>query len=148
MTAGTCQVVLVTGAGSGIGLSIATEALAQSYRHKLHAFGVDSLVIQPCPYPTDLLDSQRAPRDEACLATYGDPAQIAAKRIAATRRWHASGKAPPPSEVAQALRRLLDMPFGERPFRTVAGSMDFGVRRLNKLRAETEDGVARAFDTQ
>jgi NAD(P)-dependent dehydrogenase (short-subunit alcohol dehydrogenase family) len=124
---------------------MATEALAQSYRHELHAFGVDSLVIQPCPYPTDLLDSQQAPRDEARLAAYGAPAQIAGRRIAATRKWHATGKAPHPSEVAQELRRLLDTPFGERPFRTVAGSMDFGVRRLNTVRDETEDGIAGAF---
>ena len=124
---------------------MATEGLAQSYRHELRAFGIDSLVLQPCPYPTGLLDSQQAPRDAACLAEYGDRAHIAGERIAATRAWHATGKAPHPAEVAQVLRGLLDTPFGERPFRTVAGAMDFGVRRLNIQRAETEDGVARAF---
>ncbi|MES3021788.1 MAG: SDR family oxidoreductase [Pseudomonadota bacterium] len=124
---------------------MATEGLAQSYRHELRAFGIDSLVIQPCPYPTDLLESQQAPRDAACLVEYGEPARIAGQRIDATRAWHASGKAPDPAEVAQLLRAVLETPFGERPFRSVAGSMDFGVRRLNKMRAETEDGVARAF---
>lgn len=124
---------------------MAIEGLAQSYRHELRAFGVDSLVIQPCPYPSGLLDSQQAPRDHDRAAAYGDRAQVADQRIAATRAWHASGKAPPASEVAQTLRILLDTPFGDRPFRTVAGSMDFAVRRLNSLRAETDDGIARAF---
>lgn len=127
---------------------MATEGLAQSYRIELRPFGVDALVLQPCPYPTGLLDSQRAPADTDRLGDYGDLAQLTGRRIAATRRWNTSGKAPDPSEVGRVLRDLLDIPFGQRPFRTVAGQMDFGVRRLNALRAETEDGIARLLGTE
>ncbi|MES2320752.1 MAG: SDR family oxidoreductase [Pseudomonadota bacterium] len=121
---------------------MATEGLAQSYRHELRSFGIDSLVIQPCPYPTNLLDSQQGPRDAGRLEAYQDLAQIAEKRIAATAAWHATGKAPSVSEVAHVLLTVLALPFGERPFRTVAGTMDFGVRQLNAVRDEIEMGVS------
>ncbi|MES2898955.1 MAG: SDR family NAD(P)-dependent oxidoreductase [Pseudomonadota bacterium] len=124
---------------------MATEGLAQSYRHELAGFGIDSLVIQPCPYPSELLGSQQTPNEAERGAAYGDAAHVVGQRIASTRAWHASGKAPDSSEVAQVLNALLALPYGERPFRTVAGNMDFGVRRLNELIAETDDAVFRTF---
>ncbi len=124
---------------------MATEGLAQSYRHELRAFGIDSLVIQPCPYPSDLLGSQEAPHDADRAAAYGDATHEVEQRIASTRAWHASGSAPDTAEVAQLLLDLLQMPYNERPFRSVAGNLDFGVRRLNQHRDDTDKGVVKAF---
>ncbi|MES2258519.1 MAG: SDR family oxidoreductase [Pseudomonadota bacterium] len=124
---------------------MATEGLAESYRYELRQFGIDSLVIQPCPYPTALLDSQQAPADAERLAAYGEQGRLPEQRIASTKAWHQKDKAPDPDEVAQSVCQLLAMPFGERPFRSVAGTLDFGTSRLNDVRAEVQAGVAGAF---
>ncbi|WP_076590842.1 SDR family oxidoreductase [Herminiimonas arsenitoxidans] len=124
---------------------MATEAMAESYRYELEPFGIDSIVVQPCPYQSDLLDSQKTPGDEECLRAYGDYARIAEERIASTKSWHDSGKAHDAAEVGDLIVSLAALPFGQRPFRTVAGAMDMGSRKLNLLKQEMQEKLMRHF---
>ncbi|RJF91669.1 hypothetical protein [Noviherbaspirillum saxi] len=62
-----------------------------------------------------------------------------------TRAWHQTKHAPDTSEIGNLVAGLANMPFGQRPFRTVAGAMDFGARKINATCDEAQQQVLRAF---
>jgi len=137
--------ILFPFAGMYSASKMAAEAMAESYRYELQPFGIDSIVVQPCPYPSNLLESQKPPSDTACLHAYGSLAHRADERIAATQAWYRSGMAPDPAEVSHLVTQLVAMPFGQRPFRSVAGTMDLGSRKINAIRQEVQEKLLRQF---
>ena len=53
----------------------ALEALAEAYRYELSGLGVDSVIVEPGPYPTSLVASRIGPDDARRVASYGPIAQ-------------------------------------------------------------------------
>ncbi len=109
----------------------ALEGLAEAYRYELKAFGVDSVIVEPGPFPSNLIASSPEPSDQAVLATYGAVAAVPGQIKA-----HANdgqGEAPRPQRVADAIADLVEA-TDRRPLRTVVmpEGLDFGVHRLNE----------------
>jgi NAD(P)-dependent dehydrogenase (short-subunit alcohol dehydrogenase family) len=110
----------------------AQEAYAEVLNYELAGTGVESIVVEPGPYPTHLLANSPGPVAAERLAGYGQLAGIRDGFIAHFAQLFASAEAPDPQEVADAILRLVNTPAGERPMRTVCG-LDFGLKSSTRL---------------
>ncbi len=108
----------------------AVEAMAESYRYELSSFGVDSVIVEPGPFWTGLIDSSPGADDLSRLRSYGRVASTPTAMLRSFTETLTSEHAPEPQLVATAIRKLIDMP-GTRPLRTVVG-IDYGVSDLNR----------------
>jgi NAD(P)-dependent dehydrogenase (short-subunit alcohol dehydrogenase family) len=97
----------------------ALEALADSYRFELAPFGVDSVIVEPGIHRTPILEAFQPPDDESRAAEYGPDADFTSRVKAVFDSASASPETPGSAEVAEAFLRLIEMPAGTRPFRTV-----------------------------
>jgi NAD(P)-dependent dehydrogenase (short-subunit alcohol dehydrogenase family) len=102
----------------------AQEAFAEVLHYELAGTGVESVIVEPGPYPSQLLSNSPAPEDLNRLAGYGDSAGLRDKFLAHFSELFASPEAPDTQEVADAILRLVELPPGSRPMRTVCG-LDF-----------------------
>ncbi len=123
----------------------ALEALAEAFRYELSPFGVDSVIVEPGPFGTNLIASVHPSDDHVRLKEYGDVAQIPVNMLSSFDQFLSSDDAPDAREVAGAVRDLIATPKGERPLRTVVG-IDYGVRALNEAVAPTQQGLLEALE--
>jgi NAD(P)-dependent dehydrogenase (short-subunit alcohol dehydrogenase family) len=122
----------------------AQEAFAEVLNYELVGTGVESVIVEPGPYPTELLANSPAPADTERLAGYGELASLRDKFIANFAELFASAASPNPQDVADAVLRLIELPPGKRPMRTVCG-MDFGANGQNEVVAPIQAEVLRAL---
>ncbi|MBY5371393.1 SDR family oxidoreductase [Rhizobium leguminosarum] len=110
----------------------ALEALAEAYRYELKGFGIDSVIVEPGPFPSNLISSSPEPSDQTVLASYGEVAAIPGQIKAHANDGHDEANPPRPQMVADAIARLVET-AERRPLRTVVmpEGMDLGVQRLN-----------------
>jgi NAD(P)-dependent dehydrogenase (short-subunit alcohol dehydrogenase family) len=118
------------------------DAMAVSYASELARWGVETSIIVPGSFTTGTNHFGHAgkPDDAACAEDYAkgptaNVAEVALKNLAAI--------APPdadPEEVARAIVRVVDMPFGTRPFRVHIDPASDGAEVVNgvadRVRAE------------
>lgn len=124
----------------------ALEALAESYRYELSALGIDSVLVEPGLYPTDLLGKIPGPADEARAQEYGPTAEIPANMLSGFADFLSGPDAPDVQEVADAVATLIATPAGQRPLRTViAGEEGQNVLRLNEVAEQEQRGVMELF---
>jgi NAD(P)-dependent dehydrogenase (short-subunit alcohol dehydrogenase family) len=121
------------------------EGLSQSMRYDLAPCGVDVVVVEPGPFPTDVFPGGPRPADRSRERGY---AGLDGDMEMMERRFQeifARSDAPSdPTLVADAIVGLVETPAGERPFRTVVG-VDFGVRELNAATAPVEEAALEAM---
>jgi NAD(P)-dependent dehydrogenase (short-subunit alcohol dehydrogenase family) len=124
----------------------ALEALAESYRYELSSFGIDSVIVEPGPFPSNLLPSSPEPSDDRVLASYGQVAAIPGHIKASSNQAHDPAHPPRPQLVADAIARLVEA-TERRPLRTVVmpEGMDLGVERLNESVASIQNDMLRAM---
>jgi NAD(P)-dependent dehydrogenase (short-subunit alcohol dehydrogenase family) len=125
----------------------ALEALADAYRFELAPFGIDSVIVEPGTHRTPILKRLNRPADHARVAEYGPHAEYAER----VRRYHEAASAaadtPGVEEVVQAFADLIEMPPGERPFRTVpTAAVQPLLQPYNALAEELRQSVARVLD--
>ncbi|PWJ90936.1 NADP-dependent 3-hydroxy acid dehydrogenase YdfG [Mesorhizobium loti] len=124
----------------------ALEALAEAYRYELSSFGVDSVIVEPGPFPSNLLPSSPAPSDEQVLATYGAVASVPGQIKNNSDQALDPANPPRPQLVADAIARLVEA-TERRPLRTVVmpEGMDFGVEGLNQAVAPIQNNLLTAL---
>jgi NAD(P)-dependent dehydrogenase (short-subunit alcohol dehydrogenase family) len=122
----------------------ALEAYAEVLHYEVSGFGIDSVLVQPGPYPTHLLANSPAPRDEERTGTYGELSRIRDLFVNSFGDFFASEQAPDPQEVADAVVRLIEQPAGSRALRTVCGP-DYGAIAINRHTAPLQAEVLRAI---
>jgi NAD(P)-dependent dehydrogenase (short-subunit alcohol dehydrogenase family) len=100
----------------------ALEALADAYRYELHPCGIESVLVEPGIYRTPIFDAAVRPTDVPRLEGYGPNAAYVdqVRRVFAAAMDDTAN--PGASEVADAVARLIEMPAGARPFRTIVGA--------------------------
>ena len=101
----------------------ATKAALESYVEgqswELKGLGVDSVIVQPGAFPTEIFGKAGIDADRADIpAQYGEIAEIPAKIGEGLGQVFQSEHAPNPQLVADAVLNLANAAKGERPLRT------------------------------
>lgn len=126
----------------------ALEALADSYRFELAPFGIDSAVVEPGIHRTPILEAFQPPDDEARAAEYGPNGDFTSRVKGVFDTASASPDTPGAAEVAEAFLKLIEMPAGTRPFRTVpTAAMAPLLDPYNTAAAQIRQLAAQAFNT-
>jgi NAD(P)-dependent dehydrogenase (short-subunit alcohol dehydrogenase family) len=113
------------GAGIYCASKWALEALAEALRYELAPVGVDSVIVEPGPYDTDFSSrSLRFTSDRERMSAYEPVVRGIRSRMSAMERRD-------PAEVVEAVVRLIDLPRGERPTRTVLHPARPAIERFN-----------------
>jgi NAD(P)-dependent dehydrogenase (short-subunit alcohol dehydrogenase family) len=121
----------------------AAEGFAESLHYQVAPFGIDVAIVEPGSFPTPAtFKSMEADNQEIAAAYASRPTANAAPRQAAT-----SGHQPPdPQEVADAVKRLIELPAGQRPLRTVVGPVfTEGVAEYNQTYEQVRAHLAESL---
>lgn len=126
----------------------ALEAYSQSLRYEVAPFGVDLALVEPGPFPSNLLAAGKPPAHDAVLASYGDLKDVPSAMVSGFADMLASDEAPDPQLVVDAYLTLADAEPGKRPTRTVVG-ITWGVDELNAFAQPRQDALLKEmqFDT-
>jgi NAD(P)-dependent dehydrogenase (short-subunit alcohol dehydrogenase family) len=108
----------------------ALEALAEAYRYELSAQGVDSVIVEPGLFRSNLYAALQRPDDRDRTESYGETADAAEALLAGIEQTLAGDDARDPQQVADAIVALVETPPGERPLRTVVGEVP-AVKAIN-----------------
>jgi len=125
----------------------ALEALAESYRVELSGFGIESVIVEPGAFATDFKTRMAEPSDAKRSADYGSMAQGPAQQMAALGEHLSGPNAPKAQWVADAVVRLVELPAGTRPLRTVVDGLGMGehVEKYNAAADALTKGIYTAF---
>lgn len=124
----------------------AIEGFAEAYRYELLPLGIDSVIVEPGPFPTEHGTKLVLPADEQTVSEYGELANGPRKLGETLTQFFSGPDAPNPQDVADAVKRLIDMPHSERPVRTVVDTLTRQlVEALNEMTAKTQVEFMREF---
>ena len=118
----------------------ALEAYSQSLRYEVAPFCVDVALVEPGPFPSNLLAAGQLPAHEDVLASYGDLRDIPNNMVAGFSEMLASDTAPDPQLVIDAYLELAGAAPGKRPTRTVVG-ITWGVDEINAYSQPRQDAL-------
>jgi NAD(P)-dependent dehydrogenase (short-subunit alcohol dehydrogenase family) len=119
----------------------ALEALAETSSYELAPFGIDVAIVQPGAFPTEIFANVVGADDSARIASYGDVAEYA---NAVSAGLDESSKGKDPQDVADAIARLVALPAGQRPLRTVIADVP-AVDAINAAIAPLQRGTIEGF---
>ena len=122
----------------------AVEAMTESYRYELSQFGVDVVLIQPGPYPTQLYTAIQTPADPSRTEAYGEIAALPVGFGEYINGLFTSPDAPDPHDIAKIISGLIGQAAGQRPARIVAG-LAFGADAANVAMAPIQAGLVQAI---
>jgi NAD(P)-dependent dehydrogenase (short-subunit alcohol dehydrogenase family) len=97
----------------------ALEGLTESYRYELAPFGIDAAIIEPGTFPTSISAKRQVAADAERFALYQTNLNAFMTPFFEENR---SDTPPDPQDVADAVARVLALPAGERPLRTIVAT--------------------------
>jgi NAD(P)-dependent dehydrogenase (short-subunit alcohol dehydrogenase family) len=126
----------------------AVEGLTEGLHYEVRPLGVDVVMIQPGPFPTDVWGKIVTGSDAAVIAGYGDLAKVPEQIGAGIGQMFEAMK-PNPQLVADAIVKLINTAGGKRPLRTVVdpATGDFS-EIANKQVKEQYENFLTAFGMQ
>jgi len=128
------------------GSKFAIEAIAQAYSIELQPLGIESVIIEPGAYPTEIINKMLAPEDKGVLSEYGEMAEAPGKMFERFGEMFKSPDAPKPQLIADAVKKLVDMDAGKRPLRNVVDLMTGQIlEELNKASEKSQGEMIKAF---
>jgi len=96
----------------------ALEALAENYRSELSGFGIENCIVEPGGYLTTFIDNLMRPSDHSRNDSYGEFLNYPNQMLAGFEQALKANPQQDPQQVADAVARIIEMPAGQRPFRT------------------------------
>ena len=123
----------------------AVEALADAQRDELKELGIDVVLLEPGAYPTPVGDKGLYTSD-ARADEYGAIAGLPKQVGEGLGQLFSSPDAPNPQDVADAVKKLVDMPAGKRPDRVVVDNLTGDpVRAINEHHVTHRKALKAAF---
>jgi len=108
--------------------------------------GIESVIIEPGAYLTEFFNKIMMPGDEKILAEYGEMAKAPEKMFEGMM--FEGDNAPNPQAIADAVKKLVDTPSGQRPLRTVVDAMTGKItEELNDASDKSQAEMMKAFGT-
>src|ERR1700744_1519735 len=132
--------VLFPGCAYYCASKFALEAFAEVLNYELTGFGIDSVLLEPGPFPTHLLANSPGPDNKEIVASYEQFSTLRDMFVEQFGNFFASDQAPNPQMNADAILALIEMPAGKRPLRTVCG-LGYGTETLNQQNAPIQAKV-------
>ncbi|MGT2425834.1 SDR family NAD(P)-dependent oxidoreductase [Amnibacterium kyonggiense] len=132
--------------GPYVASKFAFDAIAQVTAYEVGQFGIETVIVMPGAFTsgTEHFPNAGHASDTAVAAQYAELDPLVARNEAATAGLFAPGVDADPVEVADELVRVLAMPVGEKPFRTVVDFTQSHVDHvLEVAQAERDDFVSR-----
>lgn len=115
----------------------AVEGLVEAYQHELRSSDIETVLIEPGPFPTEHGAKIVCPEDAHIQHDYGEPVAHKIREHGNTFVTLFSGSQPPdPQCVADAVNALVQMPPGTRPLRTVID--DYSGQHIQAINAATD----------
>lgn len=128
----------------GMGMYAATkfalEALAEAYRYDLSMFGVDSVILEPGPYATEVFSNKELPADLQRLKDYE---KILGKMSEMYKELETQFG--DPQDVADTIVRIIETPAGERPLRQIVGGAVPHLHDLNEMSTRVQREIFQLF---
>jgi NADP-dependent 3-hydroxy acid dehydrogenase YdfG len=104
------------------------EAITEGGYTELLGHGIETVVIEPGAYPTELFGKAGVDADRAdVVLAYGDESAKQHQVFGETLYKTMMGKSPNPQEIADAALRLVNMEKGTRPLRTPVDMISGGI---------------------
>lgn len=111
----------------------AVELIAEGLNYELASYGIDSVIIEPGAFNTEIMGKFAAPDKTEIDEEYVEFNKGKEIMFGGMMETITADDAPGPVWIADAIKKLVDMPAGERPIRTVVGkAATAGVRELNE----------------
>jgi NAD(P)-dependent dehydrogenase (short-subunit alcohol dehydrogenase family) len=118
----------------------ALEAYSQSLRHEMVPHGIDIAIVEPGPFPTNLINSVQPEARRHVLDDYGPLADVPAGMLAYFTDFFNTDAAPDNQLVVDAYLALVAAEPGDRPARTHVG-IEHGVIEINRLTQPIQDNI-------
>ncbi len=125
----------------------ALEALAENYRAELSGFGIENCIVEPGGYPTAFAENLLKPSDTSQNESYGDFMNAPQKMGESFHQVLLNNPQQNPQCVADAFANLIDLPYGEKPFRTTVDFIGMGdfVEKYNDHLSQVTQGLYTNF---
>tara|TARA_R110002020_G_scaffold97708_1_gene233100 strand:- start:17929 stop:18792 length:864 start_codon:yes stop_codon:yes gene_type:complete len=104
----------------------ALEGLSEGLHYEVRPFGVDVSIVQPGAFPTEMSQKIQYGSDAAVADDYKAIADVPNKMFAAIGQIFETSD-PNPQDVADAVVKLIGLPKGQRPLRTVVDPTTGGI---------------------
>ncbi|MFC6100388.1 SDR family oxidoreductase [Olivibacter domesticus] len=96
----------------------ALEGLSEGLHYEVKPLGIDVAIIQPGAFPTEMSQKIQSGSDASVIDDYKVIADIPNKMFTAIGQMFETAN-PNPQEIADAVVKLINLPKGQRPLRTV-----------------------------
>jgi NADP-dependent 3-hydroxy acid dehydrogenase YdfG len=125
----------------------AVEALNENLAYELKPLGIDVAIVQPGVFPTELFQKFYNPGNPDVETEYGKSAELYHTASQSITTMIADPNFPnKPEQVAAAIVKLVEMPNGTRPLRTVVDKMTGGVAEIvNETAKQVQAGILQNF---
>lgn len=133
---------LIINTSSGLGLfsgpytvpynmsKFAIQGLTEGIRQEVRRFGIETVTILPGPFPTEVTSKQGfGPDRQDIVDAYGQEEADALQRFGGNMFAKMQEYKADPQEVADAVKKLVAMAPGTRPFETVVNRIGEGVEQ-------------------
>ncbi|WP_075603928.1 SDR family oxidoreductase [Saccharicrinis aurantiacus] len=122
----------------------AIEAYTQSLKYELAPTGVETILVEPGPFGTNLVGSFSPEARTEIVEEYSEVQAIFGGMMEGVATLLQSDGFPQPNLVAEAYLKLAEMPQGSRPTRTTVG-LPLGADKVNELTQPIQDGSLQAY---
>jgi NAD(P)-dependent dehydrogenase (short-subunit alcohol dehydrogenase family) len=132
--------------GPYVASKFAFDALAQVTSYEVAQFGIETVIVMPGAFTrgTDHFRNASRPDDQAISADYAELDPLIDGYGQATEGLFGPGVDPDPASVADEITRILALPVGAKPFRSVVDFTRSNVEEVNAVnRASATDFLTR-----
>jgi NAD(P)-dependent dehydrogenase (short-subunit alcohol dehydrogenase family) len=131
----TTSVIVPPFMGPYVASKFAGDALAQTTAYEVNPFGIETTIVMPGPFTqgTEHFPNATHANDQERSRAYAELDPLVARNEEATSALFPPGVEAHPRAVAEEITRILALPAGTRPFRSVVDFSNAGVEEVNKV---------------
>jgi NAD(P)-dependent dehydrogenase (short-subunit alcohol dehydrogenase family) len=137
----TTSVVVPPFLGPYVASKFAADALAQVTAYEVGQFGIETTIVMPGPFTqgTEHFPNASHAGDEERNRAYAELDPLVARNEEATSALFPPGVDAHPRAVAEEITRILALPAGTRPFRSVVDFSNAGVDKVNEVMRRAQE---------